>query len=172
VETATRTRRITLVAVLGLGALAIVLLTVQPAVEPGRPDADGRLEVTIEGYRVDVDTWRLPAEQPITLVVVNRDEVSHPLSFGRGDIEDDLLRTVGYEEDLFAGLEPRVTPTTAIVEPRPPNEGFTVQVAPLGTTTVEVTFPTDRIGTWHAGCFLGRGCHLAAGVRATVVIEP
>lgn len=167
-ETRTRTW-VVVVAVVIATLIAVPSLT---STTPPGTAIDGRLEIVMQDYGFEVDEWHLPAGRPLELIVVNRDEVSHPLSFGRAEIEDELLRTVGYAEDLFAGLSPRVAPTTAVVAPTPPDQSFTVQVPGESTDAIEVELPEDRMGTWNTGCFLARGCHYAAGLSATLVVTP
>jgi hypothetical protein len=162
-----RTRLVTMAVGIAVVIAAAVVVT-RPGLPPGTADADGRLEVVLEDYRFDVDAWTVPAGRPVTLVFVNRDEVSHPLTFGGTLIERDG-RPAGLADDLFPGLTPRVTPPSAL-QPPVETDGFTVQVPGGATVTIEVEFPADRIGTWNVGCFLGRGCHLGAGLAATLEI--
>lgn len=102
-------------------------------------------------------------------MIVNRDEVSHPLSFGRDLIESDG-RPAGYAEGLFAGVDARVTPTSALLPPEGPDASSTVQVRGGETVTIEVTLPDDRAGGWEVGCFLAQGCHYEAGLNATLTV--
>jgi len=162
-----RTKFAVMLAGLGVVAVAVVLAT-RPGTPAGTADDDGRLEVVLEDYRFDVGTWSVPAGRPVTLVFINRDDVSHPLTFGGTLIERDG-RPVGLTDELFAGLTPRVTPAAAL-QPPVETDGFTIQIAGGSTVTIEVEFPIDRIGTWNVGCFLGRGCHLGAGLAATLEI--
>lgn len=159
--------------VVGLVVLVAVVvgavLWARPAGDPGRADAEGRLEVVLEDYRFDVEDWTVPAGAPVTLVLVNRDEVSHPLTFGGALVEADGV-PVGYEDGLFDGLAPVVTPASATVA-EGEGPGFTVAVPGGSTVTIEVTFPAERVGGWNVGCFLGRGCHLGAGLAATLTVE-
>jgi hypothetical protein len=157
------------VVVLTVAVLGFVTFRSGPAA--GEVDADGRLTVTVEDYRFDVDTWRLPVDEPVELVFVNRDEVSHPLTFGRELVFEGSGRLpTGYAEDLLAGLPTRFAPATALSEA--PDGSTTLQLLGGRTVTLEVTFPPDRAGTWYAGCFTGGGCHRVAGVEATLEIGP
>jgi hypothetical protein len=150
---------------------AMGFVTFRSGSAPGEVDADGRLTVTVEDYRFDVDTWRLPVGEPVELVFVNRDEVSHPLTFGRELVFEGSGRLpTGYAEDLLTGLPTRFAPATALTEA--PDGSTTLQLLGGRTVTLEVTFPPDRAGTWHAGCFTGGGCHRVAGVEATLEIGP
>jgi hypothetical protein len=167
-ETRTRSRVvIAVVVVIGVAVLGFVTLRSGPAA--GEVDADGRLEVTVEDYRFDVDTWRLPVGEPIELVFTNRDEVSHPLTFGRELVVEGSGRLpTGYAEDLLVDLPTRVAPATALTEG--PDGSTTLQLLGGRTVTLAVTFPPDRAGTWQAGCFAGGGCHRVAGLDATLEI--
>lgn len=161
-------RRLVAGLVVVLAVVAAVVVWTRPGPEPGLADAEGRLEVVLEDYRFDVEDWTVPAGTPVTLVLVNRDEVSHPLTFGGALVEADGV-PVGYEDGLFDGLDAVVTPASAsAAEGEGP--GFTVAVPGGSTVTIEVTFPAERAGSWNVGCFLGRGCHLGAGLAATLTI--
>ncbi len=163
-----RTRWLGLMLAAALGIAAVVIAWPgEPA--PGQIDDDGRLEIVMEGYEFEVDEWTVPAGQPVSLVLVNRDEVSHPLTFG-GELVIIDGRPADYTNELFDGLSPSVRPASARIEPTEEREGFTVQVRGGDTVTVDVEFPEDRIGTWGVGCFLGRGCHFNAGLEGTLHI--
>jgi FtsP/CotA-like multicopper oxidase with cupredoxin domain len=170
--TETRTRRwVAVIAVVALGAAAVLFVVLRAEPSAGEVDADGRLTVTVEDYRFDVDTWRLPVGEPVELVFVNRDEVSHPLSLGRELVVEGAGRLpTGYAEDLLAGLPASSAPATALTEA--PDGSTTLQLLGERTVTLQVTFPPDRAGTWYAGCFTGGGCHRVAGVEATLEIGP
>jgi uncharacterized cupredoxin-like copper-binding protein len=166
VETRTRNVGLLLVAAIVLVLVSLVLAGGAPA---GTADDDGRLEVVLQDYAFETDELSVPAGQPLTIVIVNRDEVSHPLSFGRGLLEEDG-RPAGYADGLFAGLDARVTPTAAVLSPEPPDNSSTVQVRGGETVTIEVTLTEDRVGSWEVGCFLGQGCHYEAGLEATLTV--
>jgi hypothetical protein len=171
-ETQPRTRtwiKAGIVAVVAAAILAFAYVAIGPRSVAGEVDADGRLEVTVEGYAFDIDTWRVPVEEPFTLVVVNLDEVSHPLSFGRELVHEGAGRLpTGFAEDLLEGLDPAVAPATALTRD---DDGTTTLQVPGGrTVTMQVTLPADRAGTWEAGCFLGGGCHRVAGLDATLEV--
>lgn len=167
-----KTRTWTSAAVVAAIGIAIVLLVwpgAGPA--PGQVDEDGRLEITLRDYAFDVEAWTVPAAEPVTLVFTNADDADHPLTFGAEMVESGD-RPAGYARDLFAGLTPRVSPQTAVVEPVPPTEAFTVQVRGGQTVEIAVEFPADRAGDWGVGCFSGHGCHFNAGLEATLTVEP
>jgi hypothetical protein len=151
--------------------ISLVLLAVVIIVSgcSSADDGDGRYELVMEEYAFANEALSIPAGEAITLEIVNRDEVSHPLSFGRELLEEDG-RAAGYGDGLFAGLDARVTPTTAVLTPEPPDNSATVQVPGGETVTIEVTLPEDRVGTWEVGCFLGQGCHYEAGLNATLTV--
>jgi hypothetical protein len=163
----TRSKLVILLAGVVVVALAVVQAT-RTGTPAGTADADGRLEIVLEDYRFDADVWSVPAARPVTFVFINRDDVSHPLTFGGTLIERDG-RPAGLTDELFVGLSPRVTPVSAL-QPPVETDGFTIQIPGRTTVTLEVEFPDDRIGTWNVGCFLGRGCHLGAGLGATLEI--
>lgn len=163
-----RTMALFLTAVLVIAAG--VLLSGPEPPDEARPGPDGVLEITLQDYRFDNPEFVLPAGEPVTLRFVNRDEVSHHLTFGRGLVEEND-RAVGFEEDLLAGLDLRVTPPGAEVEPVPPYRGTTVLARGGETVSVELTLPEDRRGTWELGCFTGRGCHYRAGLAAEVTVR-
>jgi plastocyanin len=164
-----RTRIAMTVVLVALVAIAAVLITARQA-DPGRPDADGVLKVVMEDYAFSPSALTVIATEPVTFRFVNRDEVSHHVSFGRGVVEE-AGRDVGFAEDLLDGLAPQVSPATARVELDPPYVGTVVQVQGGQTVDVTVTIPADRVGEWQAGCFTGLGCHFRAGLAATLVVE-
>jgi plastocyanin len=167
-ETRQRTAALTVIVV---ALVVATVLVVRDAVDAtGRPDREGVVEVVMQDYRIEPATLTLPAGEPVRLVFVNQDEVSHHVTFGRDVVEEDR-RDVGFAEDLFAGLEPRVSPVGAQVELPPPYRGFTVLVRGGQTVTIDVTLPEDRVGTWQAGCFTARGCYYRAGLAAQIVVE-
>ncbi|MEX0868357.1 MAG: hypothetical protein WD011_01670 [Nitriliruptoraceae bacterium] len=150
-------------------ALAAAVVAFWDAPDGSHDDADGRLEISMRDYRFEMSDWTVTAGEPVMIVLVNQDDVSHPLTFGKDLIIEDG-RPADYTNELFAGLSPRVTPAAAVVQPSGTHEGFTVQVPGGETVTIEVTFPIDRVGTWGVGCFLGRGCHFTAGLDGTLRI--
>lgn len=159
-------RTVTGIAVVTLLIVAAVALLTRD-MPAGEIDRDGRLEIVMHDYAFEIDEWTVPAGQSVTLVLVNRDEVSHPLTFG-GELIVEDGRPVDYTNELFDGLSPRVVPASAVVASDEQHEGFTVQVPGGTTVTIEVAFPTDRVGTWGVGCFLGRGCHFNAGLTGSL----
>ncbi len=164
-----RTRLTTVVLLLlALAVLAIVLLARQGGASTSV--VDGVVEVTMEDYAFDATSLTVPVEEPVTFRLVNRDEVSHHLSFGRGLVEEGP-RVLAFEDDLFAGLDPRVRPTNAVVDLAPPQDTFTVLVQGGSTVEVDVMFPADRAGAWQIGCFTGRGCHYRAGLEADLTLR-
>jgi hypothetical protein len=165
-RTRTPTRDLTVVVVGALLVVIAVVLVGRLDTRAGTADAEGRLEIVLDSYAFVEDDLTVRAEEPATLVIVNRDEVSHPVTFGRDLVQDDG-RAAGYAESLFAGLDPRVTPASA---GRDAVEHGTIVVRGGETVTVEVTFPRDRVGTWSVGCFLGRGCHYEAGLHGTLEV--
>ena len=166
----TRERSVVLGLTVLLAAVAVLLLTQDTPPDEVRPDQDGVLVLTMQDYRFETSEFVLPAGEPVTLRFVNRDDVSHHISFGRGIVEENR-RAVGFEEDLLAGLDLRVTPPGAQVEVSPPYRGTTVLARGGETVTIEVVVPEDRRGTWELGCFTGRGCHYRAGLAAEVTVE-
>jgi hypothetical protein len=168
VTTMPRTMGLILTALLLVAA--VVLLSRGPAPDQVRPGPDGVLELTMEDYRFDTPEMVLPAGEPIMLRFINRDEVSHHISFGREIVEENN-RAVGFQEDLLAGVDLRVTPPGAEIDLAPPYQGTTVQAHGGETVTLEMTLPEERRGTWELGCFTGRGCHYRAGLAAEVIVE-
>lgn len=151
--------------------IAIVATVRDTADETGRPDDDGVLTVVIEDYRLQPDDLVVTAGEPFTLSVVNRDDESHHLSFGRVIVEDAGGREAGFAEDLFAGLDPVITPAVTRTEPEVAGGGTTVLVGGGRTVSISATLPADRIGTWEAACFTGGGCHYRSGLFATLTVE-
>lgn len=152
-----------------LAVVAVVLLLPRGADSTGEPDT--RVEIVMQDYEFETGEWTVPAGREVSLVLINNDEVSHPLTFG-GELIVEDGRPADYTNELFAGLSPRVSPEAALVEPSEDHEGFTVRVQGGDTVTVGVEFPEDRVGTWGVGCFIGQGCHFNAGLEGTLhVVE-
>jgi hypothetical protein len=168
----TRSRTTFSAGLLALLLLIAIVATVRDAGDTtGRPDEDGVLTVVIEDYRLQPDDLVVTAGEPFTLTIVNRDDASHHLSFGRVIVEDEGGREAGFAEDLFAGLDPVITPEITRTEPEVAGGGTTVLVAGGRTVSIRTTLPADRIGTWEAACFTGGGCHYRAGLAATLTVE-
>lgn len=164
----TTTRTVGLVAALAIAGLVLV---VTGGTDPvAQPDDDGVLEITLRDYGFEPDEVVLPSGEQLTLRLVNLDDASHHVSFGRDVLEDDG-RAVAFEEDLFDEVATRVTPVAAEASPNELHEGFAVLVPGNDTVTIEVTIPAERSGTWEIGCFTGRGCHYRSGLAGTVVVE-
>ncbi len=168
----TRTSRISAFVVVAMVTLvavtAIVLTNVRDQAE--RPDRDGVLEIVMEDYRFRPAEFVLPAGEPVTLVFTNTQDFNHNLTFGRSLVEQNG-RPVRFEEDLLAGVDARVTPPRAWIEPGTADTNVTVSVAANSTVTAELVLPTDRAGTWQAGCFIGPGCDPRVGLAAEVTVE-
>lgn len=164
----TATRTVGLVAALAIAG--IILVVTGGTDSAARPDDDGLLEVTLRDYGFEPDEVVLPSGEPLTLRLTNVDDASHHVSFGREVVEDGD-RAVAFAEDLFAGLDPRVTPVSAESQPNEFHDGFAALVRGNETVTIEVTIPPERAGTWEIGCFTGRGCHYRTGLAGTVVVE-
>jgi hypothetical protein len=112
----------------------------------------------------------LPAGEPVTLVFVNTQDFNHNLTFGRSPVERDG-RPVGFDEDLLAGVDARVTPPQAWIASGDADRGVTINVAANSTVTAELVLPSDRVGTWQAGCFVGPGCDPRVGLAAELTVE-
>lgn len=168
----TATRRTTLLIVgLVVAALVVLVLVVQlTARSATTPDADGRLEIAMEDYRFVPPEVTVPAEEPVTLVFDNHDEVGHHVTFGRDLIVEDGVE-VGYEQDLFASAPVQVSPSRARVGPSEGFPNFTILVEPGATVEVITTLPTDTAGTWQLGCFTARGCHYRTGLVGELTVE-
>ena len=168
----TQTRRLPLVVV--VATVILVAITVIFLVDTGdqlaRPDQDGVLEIVMEDFELTPYEFVLPAGEPVTLVLTNTQDFTHDLTFGRSLVQGND-RPAGFEEDLLAGIDARVTPPQAWIPPRAPNHNVTIAVAANSTVTAELVLPEDRVGTWQAGCFIGPGCDPRVGLSAEVTVE-
>jgi hypothetical protein len=167
----TKTRKVPIVVVATIVLLtitAVVLANVRDQAE--RPDRNGVLEIVLEDYTLQPSEFVLPAGEPLTLVFTNTQDFSHNIEFGRSLVEQNG-RPAGFDEDLLAGIDARVTPARAWIESGAANEGVTISVAPNSTVSVGLTLPTDRVGSWQAGCFYGPGCDPRVGLAAEVTVE-
>jgi plastocyanin len=165
--TVVRSRATLLVGIVVLAALVLVFADLGGT----SPSTTGtEIEVVMEDYRFADGEFTVPAGQPVTVTLVNRDEVTHHVSFGRV-VAQEGQRVVGFEEELLAGLSPQVTPASAAVELPAPSTSWAAAVHGGETVTIEVTIPEARRGEWQLGCFTGQGCHYQAGLAATLIVE-
>lgn len=146
---------------------AIILTNVRSQTE--RPGRDGVLEIVMEDYTLRPSEFVLPAGEPVTLVLTNTQGFAHNLEFGRSLVEQDG-HPVGFEQDLLAGVDAEVTPARAWI-PSAAGDQVTISVAGNSTVTAEFVLPTDRVGTWQVGCFMGPGCDPRVGLAGEVTVE-
>jgi uncharacterized cupredoxin-like copper-binding protein len=159
---------LTLAALVALAAIVVVATQVD---DPGRPDADGLVEVTMDHYRFVPDELFLPAQTPVTLSFTNVGNNVHTVAMGRQVIEEDGQQ-FGFHEDLIGDLSPTLVPQRARVGPLGPDQPFRFNVEPGETVQLSVTIPQDRVGDWTMGCFNACGAHYRAGLAGTVHVEP
>lgn len=158
---ATRIALVVLV-VLGVG-VALVIARAGP--DPTVASAH-HTEIVMEEYRFVPDEVVVPAEQPVTLRFVNRDEASHHVAFGRSPVTEGV--DACFDEDLFDGLSPVVVPARALVGGSDTGEPFEVLVEPGQSVELRAEIPADRAGEWEIGCFTARGAHYRAGLEGTL----
>lgn len=158
---------VVVVLIVGLAAL----LWQDDGLGAGRPDADGVVELVMEDYQFVPDQLHLPAETPLTITVVNRDENVHRVTFGRSVIIEDGEQ-FGFEQDLFAGLDPVVVPRRAVVGGVDHDGPLEVSVDPGERADISVTIPEEHVGEWEMGCFNACGAHYRAGLAGRVEVEP
>jgi plastocyanin len=154
----------------GLVLLAGIVLVLADLGGDASSTTGTEVEVVMEDYRFADGEFTVPAGQPVTFTFVNRDEVTHHVSFGRV-VAHEGQRVVGFQEELLADLDPRVTPTSAVTELPEPYTSWAAAVHGGETVTIEVIIPEDRRGEWQIGCFTGQGCHYQAGLAATLTVE-
>lgn len=153
-----------------LVALAASLFLVFDGRSDGRPDSDGVLEVVVEGFAFEPERLTLPAGQPVTLVIENRNGFIHHLTVGRSVVEEGGL-AVGFEEDLFAGISAVADPPRSWLPPTATVGTVTLNLPARSVVTYRFTLPEDRVGTWQIGCFVGRGCDARVSPEAEVRVE-
>jgi uncharacterized cupredoxin-like copper-binding protein len=153
-----------------LVALTAIILVGSQADDPGRPDADGVVEVTMDRYRFQPDELFLPAGSPVTLSFTNLGNNVHTVALGRQVIEEDGQQ-FGFREDLVADLSPTLVPQRTRLGPIGPDEPFRFTVDPGETVQLSVTIPAERVGEWEIGCFNACGAHYRAGLAGTVHVE-
>ena len=156
------------------------------------PDADAGVAATVDTVRIEVtlrefsftpDTIRVPAGQPVTLVITNAGTIPHEFMAGHG------MEEKGFEQDLFAGVH--VNMTMGGMESEKGEHGHagggneaaaeeedeagedhhgTMIMAAVGQTVyMSFTLPESRRGVWTTGCFLPG--HARAGMIGTLVVE-
>lgn len=165
-----RPSRVLAASVLVLAAVVTTVLLLMNR-DPGQPDRNGLLTIAMTEYAFEPSAWTVPAETPITLRFVNNDDVTHQISMGR-DVTEADNRAVAFSTDLLEGLDLAVEPATALTIAEQPYAGTAIEVHGGRTVDVEVSFPADRVGEWHVGCFTGLGCHFRAGLDAVLTIVP
>jgi hypothetical protein len=167
----TRTMSRTTVLLLAVLAIGVVLIITRPGEDPTVASESGQIEIAMEDYSFVPDDVTLPAEQPLELTFVNRDDAPHHVSFGRAPVTEGAEACFG--DDLFEGLSPAVVPERALVTSGDGTATFEFLVEPQETVVVRVELPADREGEWEMGCFTARGAHFRAGLTGTVhVVAP
>lgn len=148
--------------VLRLVALAVAAVVVAAACSAPSAAADGRIvQVTLKEFAYAPSRVTLRTGELVTLELANRGTIFHELMAGRGEI----LPHGGYAEDLFGGVETRMTGNDPAVHS---HGGFGILVAK--GTTARLTFVVpDRPGTYEMGCF--EAGHYLAGMVGRIVIE-
>lgn len=164
----TRSQVAVLVAALVVGGVTWAVLSF--TADGDRPGRDGVLEIVVEDYELRPSAFTVPAEEPVTLVFVSRNEFTQNLSFGRSVIEDGG-RPVGFAEDLLVDLEATVEPSSAWIDPTATIDAVTLSVKPGANVTVDVTFPAESAGVWQVGCYLGNSCDYQVGPAGELTIE-
>lgn len=158
----------------GLGVLVVALAASMYLVFAGpsdaRPDADGVLEVVVDGFEFEPSQLVLPAGEPVTLVFDNRNDFIHHLTVGRSVVEEDG-RAVGFREDLFAEVSAVADPPRAWLPPTGTVDTVTINLPARTTVTLEFTLPEDRVGTWQIGCFVGHDCDTRISPEAQIRVE-
>jgi hypothetical protein len=159
--------------IVGVGVLvaAIAALLLGPWFDGlARPDADGTIEVVVDRYRFEPAEIAIPSGEPVTLRFVNRNDFIYHLTFGHEQVETDGIPS-GFEQDLFAGVSAEADPPAAWQPPTGEFDAVTVNLYEDSTSELLVTLPADRVGTWEAGCFVGRGCTAELQEALTVIVE-
>lgn len=148
--------------VLRLVALAVATVLVAAACSAPPASADGRIvRIALKEFGYAPSRVTLKAGELVTLELANRGTIFHELMAGRGEI----LPHGGYTEDLFGGVETRMSGNDPAVHS---HGGFGVLVAE--GTTARLTFVVpDRPGTYEMGCF--EAGHYLAGMVGRLVIE-
>jgi uncharacterized cupredoxin-like copper-binding protein len=152
-----------------------MLLFIQRSV----PDSDSQqIEVTLDEFSISPNPLRIPAGQPVTLVIRNVGKIPHEFMAGREAQDND------FEHDLFAGLHVN-TWSEASAEPAPNGHvdseggsghhggdhehGTMVVPEPGQTAYLSFTLPESKRGEWSMACFLPG--HYAAGMYAALIVE-
>ena len=177
----------------GLTALAALVVAVPFVAWNGPSEAPSmtaaadtvRIEVTLKEFAFVPDTIRVPAGQPVTLVIKNVGLIPHEFMAGRnaedGDFEEDLLADLhvnmvmgemameeggGHGHAAAGGHEEEA-------EEQGEHGGDahgTMVTADAGKTVyMSFTLPETRRGVWGMGCFLPG--HYQAGMSGTLIVE-
>jgi len=141
-----------------------------------------RIEVTLKEFAFMPDTIRVPAGQPVILVIKNAGLIPHEFMAGRnaedGDFEDDLFADLhvnmvmgemamqeggGHEHAAAGGHD------EAEEDEHGGDAHGTMVTADAGKTVyMSFTLPEARRGVWSMGCFLPG--HYQAGMHGTLIV--
>jgi hypothetical protein len=165
-----RTRAPWLIAGAVAVAVTVGIVLLQPFGGPTRPDRDGTVEIVVDRYRFEPDVISIPSGEPVTLRFTNENDFIYHLSFGREPLETEGVPT-GFAEDLFADISARADPPRAWQGPTATVDAVTVNLYERSTSAITVTLPDDRVGSWEAGCFVGRGCAAELQEAFTIIVE-
>jgi uncharacterized cupredoxin-like copper-binding protein len=143
--------------------LAVAAVAAASCAASGSSPTDGRIvRMTLKEFAYAPSRVTLRSGELVTLEIANRGTLYHELMAGRGEI----LPHGGYAEDLFGGVETRMTGNDPAVHS---HGGFGILVAK--GTTARLTFVVpDRPGTYEMGCF--EAGHYLAGMVGRILIEP
>ena len=171
-------KRLIIIILLGLTAL---LLTACSAEQPVTPDADGNITITMTDFRFTPDNIQLKVGQEVTITLINQGDKDHELMAGRM-LDVDGGETVGFQEDMFAGMEPMVMMGGMPMEEmegmemgddEPHANAFMVLVPESGeSASISFTVTEDMVGEWEIACFQGNGSHYDDGMRGKIAITP
>ena len=164
------TRTTWLIAGLVAVALATGILLIGSPDGATRPDREGTIEIVVDRYRFEPAVIAIPSDEPVTLRFVNTNDFIYHLAFGQDRFETDGVPT-GFERDLFAGAVAQADPPQAWRAPTANVAAVTINLYEQSTSTITVTLPEGREGTWEAGCFVGRGCTAELHEAFTIIVE-
>jgi len=160
------------------------------SVTPGEP-----LTIRMTEYAFDPADITIPAGEEVTLEFVNDGTLPHEFMAGH-EVSGDDGTAHGFEDDLFAGVDVTVEPTSARVieddmgdmestepddmgtasemgmgtESEMDDHGFMIVAQPGQTVTVTFTLPADRVGEWTTGCFEQNGSHWTEGMQGKITV--
>jgi uncharacterized cupredoxin-like copper-binding protein len=170
----------------------VIIPTAKPAFIKAAADTTV-IHLKLKDFAFKPDTLRIPAGEPVKIMMKNTGKVTHEFMAGKGGI---AASGDGFKQDLFHNVT--VHHTGGTVEMSGMNMGdmnmsgmkmdsmkmgkmkkmessFMIDVKPGKKASISFTLPESTKGTWKMGCFFKFGqtskTHYDAGMKGVVIVE-